>query len=1215
MRYLNRIIFINSATIRYSEVRLDGNVHFIGTQGVGKSTILRSILFFYNADTQKLGIPVEKKGYTDYYFPYSDSYIIYEVVRETGNFCVLSFKSMNRICYRFIDSAYRQELFIDADGAAYDATEKIRASLDRHKVNYSSIINTYDEYRNILYGNAQGKKDFRKYALMESKQYQNIPRTIQNVLLNSKLEAEFIKQTIISSLNEEEAGIDLTRYKAHLGNFETQLKDIEAFQRPETAKLAEGIAELCVEMDFAERKMADNSKELFVAHERATKELPLLQTRLREAEESKLVLVQRKEDAESKSQQKRSKLEAELAIYKSDLLKAKKKEEEYALKNIEQLIARVGRQPELKARKRSLNEEQKILTTHYQEVTTQYDALIRTVENQFASFLNEKEKQKLELENEFNTSREEVRGAYLEQTEQFRTLQEQEQNTLLESRNKIQAELSELGYRARQWRGEQLYSSEMAALRSQLLVRTADSQKLTNGIAHARQSIESFTRQWETEKQGKEQSTLLRQNTLKEKAEALRKEAERIGLYLENSKNSFYGWLNNNVQEWEEGIGKVCDESVLHQNDLAPQRVADDSTASFFGVSIDLSRIDKQTKTIEDYLAEKQRLEMQIAECAAQVASLTDALEADKEKLKKKYQPQIKEQKEQIRQWSYELEQTQRSRQSDELQLADWQKKAKVEQEERLALLCQQTDECMTRLATATNELALFNTRKEKELATRKAEMEKKIKLLIRQKEARQQLLTAEAEAQRQAANQQKALYEQEKQNRLKEQGADTDRLQTIAGELAVLVAELAFIDENRDTLTEYKKDKRDLLDKVPDMKARKKLLEERLEQESERFAHEQKALTEKLDDAYAHIRTQEETIRINRENCTVYDNISSLEWYAQVRSYLTAEACTRVKTDRSCQELNDEITRTFMNLLRKAAQLRKEINEFTGNFSTTNIFAFRTQFTDDKEYRHFANELRDFMEEHRIEEFTKRVNDRHSDIFRQISCDTTDLTSREGAIQTVVKKINDDFVARNFVGIIQRIEMRVDDSSNKIVQVLRLIKKFNDENSHDLGGVNLFSSGNEDRIKSQAVNLLRELIREMAAYRKDVITLSDSFELKFRVEENQNDTGFVERLSNVGSEGTDILVKAMINIMLLNVFKEGASRKFKDFKLHCVMDEIGKLHPSNIIGILKFANDRNILLINGSPTEQIALAYKHIYKLEKDARSFTHIKRIISQN
>ena len=83
MRNLSRIIFINSANIPYSDnIYLDGNIHFIGTQGVGKSTILRAILFFYNADTQKLGIPVEKQNYTDYYFPFANSYIIYEVSME-----------------------------------------------------------------------------------------------------------------------------------------------------------------------------------------------------------------------------------------------------------------------------------------------------------------------------------------------------------------------------------------------------------------------------------------------------------------------------------------------------------------------------------------------------------------------------------------------------------------------------------------------------------------------------------------------------------------------------------------------------------------------------------------------------------------------------------------------------------------------------------------------------------------------------------------------------------------------------------------------------------------------------------------------------------------------------------------------------------------------------------------------------------------------------
>ena len=84
---------------------------------------------------------------------------------------------------------------------------------------------------------------------------------------------------------------------------------------------------------------------------------------------------------------------------------------------------------------------------------------------------------------------------------------------------------------------------------------------------------------------------------------------------------------------------------------------------------------------------------------------------------------------------------------------------------------------------------------------------------------------------------------------------------------------------------------------------------------------------------------------------------------------------------------------------------------------------------------------------------------------------------------------------------------------------------------------------------------------------------------------------------------------------MLLNVFKESASKRFKDFRLHCMMDEIGKLHPNNVKGILKFANDRNILLINSSPTSYNAVDYRHTYLLAKDNTNTTTVKKLITNN
>ncbi len=181
-------------------------------------------------------------------------------------------------------------------------------------------------------------------------------------------------------------------------------------------------------------------------------------------------------------------------------------------------------------------------------------------------------------------------------------------------------------------------------------------------------------------------------------------------------------------------------------------------------------------------------------------------------------------------------------------------------------------------------------------------------------------------------------------------------------------------------------------------------------------------------------------------------------------------------------------------------------------------------------------------------------------------------------------------------------------------MNILREIQKY----YHDYG-YDLFT-GNQPVLlcqraigEEEAITLLRTFIKEIHVTAMTVSAWYDSFELRFRIVENGNDTGFIEKIANVGSEGTDILVKAMINIMLLNVFKEGASRKFKDFKLHCMMDEIGKLHPNNISGILKFANDRNIILINGSPTELNRDAYKHVYLLTKGTQNKTRIARLIS--
>ena len=78
MNQLLKIALIKSAKFEYSKIDLSGNSLLIGANGVGKTTLLRAILYFYTANAKSLGINSAKKtSFNDYYFEYENSYIAY----------------------------------------------------------------------------------------------------------------------------------------------------------------------------------------------------------------------------------------------------------------------------------------------------------------------------------------------------------------------------------------------------------------------------------------------------------------------------------------------------------------------------------------------------------------------------------------------------------------------------------------------------------------------------------------------------------------------------------------------------------------------------------------------------------------------------------------------------------------------------------------------------------------------------------------------------------------------------------------------------------------------------------------------------------------------------------------------------------------------------------------------------------------------------------
>lgn len=1221
MKYLNKVVFINSAdkSIKFSEVNLDGNVHFIGTQGVGKSTLLRAILFFYNADKQKLGIPREKKTFDEYYFPFQNSYIIYEVKTENESFCVLAFKSQGRVAFRFFDSAFDKNFFIDNEGRAFESWDKTREGLGKN-IYYTRIIHSYEEYRNILYGNNKGlASEFRKYALIESKQYQNIPRTISNVFLNANLSAEFVKGTIIKSLNEEEIKIDLTTYsQTHLKDFETNLNDIKKWTdrnrngENQVEKQADNVSTYYSALKYLEKRKVELASQLGWALNNVKEQQPKVADQV-VAEELKRNKVRTKlSELDSVFDKSKVKIERQIGELSGKLNDIKIKRNEYAALKIDNILERVSNKISLDLEKKNLNSEKEILTSKFLEIQQRYEALLKQLENQLKEFENDKQTEKNNaqsgilsfkeaLTKQYDLLYDKIRKQHKEELELANALVKEKDKTITSNRIKR----SEV-------KNKRFYEKEINGCNADISNLNSAISKADNAIQQATEKNKNIQKEWSLEETRIKEDTKRQVEKQTELITKLNSAISVIDAKIENSKDSLYGWLNEQIPDWDKTIGKVIDEdNVLYKSGLNPKKISN-GDLSFFGISIDTNEIGKKVKTVADLQKEKDDFNNQIIATQKIIVGLDSRSNEELEKLRKRFQLKIKEQKEIIDNNQYQSDQNKIKLEEIGVRLTDWKTKATTEQKAELEIIDNAIAKLSEEKTNAEEQVQKVEGNIVKLIDAKKKEKEGKIKaeqLKLNEKIVKIDLLI---QIEKTSISEKEAEIKVKQKKELDNKGADTKRIEEIDLRLSVINSELDFIEYNRDTVADYNKDKRELFDKEDEFKGSKNLLDKQLETELAKYKQQQEKLAQDIGFHNAEIESIGKILAGFEIDLTVFNTFTKTDVYQTVEAFIE-EYTDENKTEFTCSIIIGELNTTDNTITKRYIDLQESINKFTGNFQENNLFSFKIKFTERKDYFEFAEMLKEFIEENKLSEYKTRVEERFAHIIRQIGKETNDLISKEGEISQVIREINNDFVSRKFVQAIKSMELRTKESANSIFRLLVEVKKFNDENPYSLGKADLFNSTEQINQNEKAISLLKQLIKEMATSKEKEINLSDSFELEFRIVENDNDSGWVEKLTNVGSEGTDVLVKAMINIMLLNVFKERAAKKHKDdFRLHCMMDEIGKLHPTNVKGILKFANDRNILLINSSPTSYNATDYRYTYLLAKDAKNVTSVKRLV---
>ena len=1214
MRALRKIIFVNSAHIRYAEVRLDGNVHFIGTQGVGKSTLLRAILFFYNADKLHLGIPKEMKSYDEFYLPHANSYIVYEVEHEHGPFCVLTFRSSGRACYRFIDAAYRKEWLIDDRGDVTADSKVIRERLGGASM--SKIIDRYEQYRDILYGNKQAVgKEFARFQLMESNRYQNIPRSIQNVFLNSRLDANFIKDIIIRSMSEEEANIDLGYYRRQVADFGQEYKDISCWyklnQKGESVvrTQAENVVNAYRYLLFMKQQIEELCGELKYTVRVSKERLPLVVKKIDEIIEEENRQKRLINEIQQKYDSEKTNLNQQQGVVNEDLKRLKERRELYATQKIEDLLKRYEQEHVLKVKLEESKARLTELTARFNDVTGKFKVLCQGVKNGLENYRlsqnnriftlgQEKQKAEERMFNEHTEQRKNIEAAFAEKL----TVAYNAIDLLKNEKSELEKEMLKLKFC-------QPYKEETDALNKEANSLAFREKELNGLIATTEAKINQL--QTEYDKQEAE-ITADSKNKIDAKQQEMDEVAAKIAeinSLLNRTKGSLYEWLEENKRDWEQNIGKVVnEESVLYQTGLHPQK--DDGT-SLFGVKLDLIDLPLSVRKPTQLKEERDELELKLRSLQTDKKALTEQQEKLMNELKRRVAPKMRELREQKSYHETELRVIPQKQKALKLKQEDYAAKAQQEKEERAKLLNTRLQEVARRRTAADTNLDKIQAEKQKQLTAEDKRYQKAKDENIRLHEQRVAEIKADIKQQEKKAEEQLLLLQQQENEELRGRGADTRMVDECKNLIKATEYELKFIDDHRRIVFDFQRDRESLFNREDEFKAKKKLINDKLQQLNEKYNQRKQKHNEALASLGKELAERKDEKRLLDENLQKAERFTHDE---NLCPPMLAEAQER-QTLRTPGQAVDELTGIIVSRQKKQDKLKSTVNVFKGNFTAKNTFNFRTELALDEDYLDFANNLEDFLTYNKIEEFRRRTSERYVDILGRVSKEMGDLTRHESDVDKVIYDINNDFRERNFAGVIKLIALQPVPSADKMVLLMKRIKDFHDDNQYTMGELNLFSSANRDEVNQKAVGHLLDLMKSLVDNpQRRYLTLSDLFLLQFRIVENDNDTGWVDKLSHVGSEGTDTLVKAMINIMLINVFKGKVNRKFGDFRIHCMMDEIGKLHPQNVKGILDFANARNILLINSSPTTYNVSDYRYTYLLSKDSKSQTVVNPLISQ-
>ena len=1194
MRRLNRIILINAAGFDYAEFPVGGHTQVIGVNGHGKSTLLRTVLFFYLGTNDKAPYALHetKTDFVSHYLGDPPAYLIYEVSRGLGepHFHIAVTRPAGRIQFHFIDAPFRKEYYID--GSFVQSMETVSKNMRDAKCSFDTVA-SYEEFNQRIYGLVPSPYAVFRPAPRSSGQVGILPRIISGIFTVSQLDADKLKSALTCGVRQDSLSteLDLVWLKNKLENFRRVNHAVKTFLRYEDD--ASALVNLSEQFEATKAERQHSIEDLVRMAKRLPEEERVLKEQQAALTKERIEAVERFTSENRELEQALQRLGQDIAVLNRDITKGESTAAEYQRRGIDQKSKEMEKLPALEEESRSAQREYDSLTTKYKDEKQRKERLLASAQQSWTERSLQAAEKRAICERE---SRQNIDRIDNERTQALTSIEDEHNQAKLALQPKrrcVQIDRDNLNREFKEL-ADIKEPPELAQLRKALEGADGKQREEAARQVGLRSQLTLAKEQAERERERIDREAEIERNLLDSAIKALEAERDRTAAELEKFDGSIARFFQLEAPESWPHASKTLNRETLFQNakELETKKSADNSSSAW-GVEF-------STETLPHLLAgyDHDDLSATLQKIKQTLAGEHDKLQAARDRYTAitsehdKSAVVARNSTESEIQGSKEL----RSKLLDEAvrlenRILTLESHYKEDQQERRSkLAAREVAVKLEEERVLQDELALeerYQSRRTKVLEDFKA-------MRVSHDEAaalRLSGLAGELESARKKLDEESRRIEQLFQDTLSKQGVNVALIQSAQERVSKAQTEIQRISSFQTEVTEYGQLKREFIDPLPSLKSQFSRLSDSLGSKKT----DQTRLIARHDEALKNLQVRQ--VKLDGTNTELQkDGETILRFqrdlrFSQELGYFSREDLAAAPFYRATaiSEFDETARDSHERLASIGKHGDRDARAFLNHFDAETLDRKALGFSPI--HPHFdwfifvGAELKPFVIGRRIQGMKQIQTQEFEQLIRNICSKNSDFQDGIRQVNQTATLVEQHLKENNFVDVLDSIELKVERIDTSLIRILAQLEEFAGvtfSTDRDLFG----KRADRDQI-DRAIESFEKLLREIDNHRGQRLQLADYFDFVIRVHENGHDMGWRKSLDHIGSTGTDYLVKMLIYLALIEIYRERAIDAKAGSIVHCILDETGVLAPKYVRSVLEYAESRGIVLVTAGHSQQ----------------------------